>query len=91
MLKDPQTEKPSVTITFAYIFFIATLISIFFLHKNPEQLTATIVTVLCWAAATIFYMVRKINKAKIDLNDQSIELESSQSSEQSDDTSQRDV
>jgi hypothetical protein len=37
--------------------------------------TATTITALVWVVATILYMIRKLNKAKIDLNDQSIELE----------------
>ena len=88
MILDPQTNEPSVTITFSYIFFISSLVSLFFLHKNPQLIAASVTTVLCWAIATILYMIRKLHKAKIDLESRSIELESN---EQSSDTPQHDA
>ena len=91
MIFDPKAGRPSVTTTFAYWFFLATLASLWSLHQHDNQLTATITTAMCWAIATILYMFRSLDKAKIDLDNKSIELDSSEPSVQASDTPQRDV
>ena len=43
---------------------------------------------MCWAIATILYMFRGLDKAKIDLDDKSIELDSSEPADQASDKTQ---
>lgn len=76
-LHDPVTEKPSVTLLFPYITFLIAVISLISLHFFPQMLIPTGVSIAFWAIAVVFYMIRKINKAKFDLSSQSFELESS--------------
>jgi len=71
---DPVTKKPSITLLFPYITFVLATISLVLLHVWPSMFIATVTSILFWVIATIFYMIRKINKSKIDLNDMSIEI-----------------
>lgn len=72
---DPVSQKPSITIMFPYITFTLALVSVILLHIWPKMILATSVSLMFWATSTIFYMVRKLNKASISLKDQSIELD----------------
>ena len=74
-LHDPVTKKPSITLLFPYITFTLTVISLILLHIWQSLLVATAMSMLFWVLSTVFYMLRKLHKAKIDLNDQSIELD----------------
>ena len=88
MIYDPKAKRTSVTATFAYGFFILTVISLIRLHieTSENSLTPTVTTALCWLLATVLYMFRSLEKAKIDLDDKSIELDSS---DEADKTPQR--
>lgn len=72
---DGSTKKPSITIAFAYVSYIMVVISVICLHFKPELLTATLTTISVWLAAVVFYMLRKLTKAKVDLDDRSFELD----------------
>lgn len=72
---DPVTNKPSITIMFPYITFVLMFISIILLHLKPGLIIATSVTIVVWVLSVVFYMIRKLHKASIDLDDQSISLE----------------
>ena len=74
-LYDPTTDKPSITLFFPYASFVVALTSVISLHFKPSLLIPTCVSISFWTIATVLYMIRKINKAKFDLDDKSIELE----------------
>lgn len=82
-LLDPTTNKPSITLMFAYMTFTLAICSTIGLHWNVNFLTASITSILFWMVATIFYMIRKLNKAKLDLDDKSIELENDSTEKES--------
>jgi len=69
-------NKISITMWFAYISFIVMIASVIGLHFKPNFLIPTIVTIVVWVIATIFYLIRRIHKAKLDFNNKSLELES---------------
>ena len=75
-LHDPVSKKPSITLLFPYITFVAAMISLILLHFWPSLILATTTSIVMWFAATIFYMMRKLSKAKFDLNSKSFELDS---------------
>jgi hypothetical protein len=72
---DPTTKQPSVTLLFSYITFIMSAISVTALHFKQTLLVPTLITLLFWCVSVVFYMIRSIQKAKIDFDDKSIELE----------------
>lgn len=72
---DPITKQPSVTLLFPYVTFIMSTGSVIALHFKQTLLVPTLVSLLFWCVSVIFYMIRSIQKAKIDLDDKSIELE----------------
>jgi len=74
-LHDPVTKKPSVTLLFPYITFLIAMISVISLHFYPTMLVPSGVSIVFWAISVVFYMIRKLNKAKFSLSDQSLELE----------------
>jgi hypothetical protein len=53
-----------------------TIGSIGWLHFQSEPIIATPLTMLFWVLSYIFYRLRKLDKAKISLEDKSIELDS---------------
>lgn len=76
-IHDARTGKASVTLLFAYITFTLAIISTIALHFNIGLTVATFTSILFWVIAVIFYRLRNLDKAKIDLDDRSIELEGS--------------
>jgi hypothetical protein len=70
------TDKPSVTLFFAYISFIAVMLSLVYLHFNPNNMTPTLIATLVWSIALLIYRMRKIDSLKFDLDDKSFEIES---------------
>lgn len=81
MIVDGKTQLKSVTLTFTYIAGLLSLLSVILLHLSSKLLTATITTLMFWVLATILYMFRSLHKAKIDLDNKSIELESTEKEE----------
>lgn len=73
---DPESKAPSVTLSFAYITFFITVISVAVLHFRADPMVASGGALLFWVLATVFYRLRKLDKVKIDLDDQEIELDS---------------
>lgn len=81
MIYDPLSGKPSITLTCVYITFF-TAIKCFYEYKNnPVTPLPTIISICFWALSMIFYLIRKIAKAKFDLDDKSLEIESEEDSE----------
>lgn len=74
---DPVQKKPSITLLTYYISFYMSVVSLVWLHFSQESVVATSLTMLFWVLSYIFYRLRKLDKAKISLEDKSIELGSS--------------
>lgn len=72
---DPVTKKPSITLLFSYVTFLMSVLSVILLHFKQTLIIPTFMTIMFWVLAVIFYMIRTIQKAKIDLDEKSIELE----------------
>lgn len=72
---DAISKKPSVTLFFAYITFILMVVSLVLLHLTKVLLQATATSILVWVIAVVFYRLRELDKFKINLKDQSIDLE----------------
>lgn len=78
---DAVYKKPSVTLFFAYISFYIAAISLIILHFRETPLVATTMSFIFTGMMIIFYLIRSLSKAKIDLDDKSIELESGEKDE----------
>ena len=76
-IHDARTGKPSITLFFAYTTFTIAIISTIALHFNIGLTVATFTSILFWVISVIFYRLRNLDKAKIDLDDRSIELNGS--------------
>lgn len=74
---DPVTKKPSVTLLFPYITFVVALVSVIAVHFSPTLVLATYTSLFFWGMSVVFYMLRKLSKAKFDLDDKSFELDGS--------------
>lgn len=72
---DPESNKPSVTLMFFWITTFLSIISLILLHLSLVEYKATMMTLVFVLLAFIMYRLRKLDKVKIDLDDQSIELE----------------
>ena len=79
---DPTTNKPSITLFFPYATFCLSTLSIVALHFKKDLAIATWTTIGFWIIATVLYMLRRITKAKFDLDDKSIELDSTDDKEE---------
>lgn len=80
-LFDPSTSQPSITLGMLYIASLIMFGSIVTLHFKDGILTASLTTIMVWILAYVFYRLRKLDKVKIDLDDQSLELEDNSSEE----------
>lgn len=72
---DGDSQKPSVTLLFAYVTFILAVISVICLHFWKELITASATSIIFWIVSVVFYRLRRLDKAKINIKDQSIELD----------------
>lgn len=70
---DADKPGPSVSLLFAHISFYVAIISICYLTYK-DTLAGTIGAMTLAGLYFIFYMLRKLTKAKIDLDDHEIEL-----------------
>ena len=75
---DPVTKKPSITLLMAYVSFWLAATSLVALHFKETLLTATSMSFVFVAMMVIFYMIRSLNKASINLKDKSINLENNE-------------
>lgn len=75
MAYDFITKMPSVTLLFPYVAFIVlTYGEILLIEKDPME--GSLVALGVWFLATVLYMIRKISKAKLELDSTpSFELE----------------
>ncbi len=71
---DPISQKPSITLLMAYVSFLLAIGSTVLLHAQ-SLLMGTIASLMLATIMTIFYLIRSLNKAKINLEEKSFELE----------------
>ena len=72
---DATTNKPSMTLMFPYIGFLLCIISLIALHFSASLFLATATTIGFWVLGVVFYLMRRIQKMRLDLDDKEIELE----------------
>jgi cbb3-type cytochrome oxidase subunit 3 len=80
---DAVSGKPSVTLFFAYVTFLLALTSTILLHFTDKIFTATVTTIIFFVINVIFYLLRRLTKAKVDLDDRSIELDGEEDDKES--------
>lgn len=73
---DAQTKQLSFRLWCAWIAFHASLVSVIALHFWAVE-TATWTAMGLYVLTMVFYMLKALTKAKIDLDDRSVELEDS--------------
>lgn len=80
-LFDASTKQPSITLGLLYIASLLMFGSLIALHLDSALISATLVTMLVWVLAFVFYKMRKIDKLKLDLQNKQIDLEDNSSDE----------
>ena len=79
MAYDKDKQGPSITMFFAYLANLLALVSIItLLIKDP--VSGTISSLLYAVIMMVLYIMRKITKFKVDLDDKNIELDSGEES-----------
>ena len=78
---DEAEKKASFRLSAAYFSFLLACLSLVALHFFDSLLAASWTTIAFYAIATTFYMLKKLNKAKIDLDDKSLEFDASDTEE----------
>lgn len=78
---DPETQKPSITLIFFWITSILSVLSLIALHFNFVTYTSTGVSLLFVVIGFVMYRLRKLDKVKIDVKNQSIDLENNEEKE----------
>lgn len=76
MAHDSPADKPSVMLLFAYTAHVLALASLIAFNILGDHLQAVSATCLYAVICTVLYMLRKLSKAKFDLDDKSVELDS---------------
>lgn len=82
---DGVTGKPSVTLFFSYVAFYLTMASLIALHFDGGLFVASVTTAIYSCIMIIFYLIRTIKRAKIDLDDKSLDLEGTEGEDAKDD------
>ena len=73
---DPGKKKPSFRLLAAYTSFLTTIGSLVALHFNAEFVVATAMSMLFFAICMVFYMLRRLESARIDLDDKEFSINS---------------
>jgi hypothetical protein len=71
---DPAQKKPSFRLLTAYISFLLSVCSLIALHFYSEMVIASAMSMLFFGICMVFYMLKKLDSARIDLDDQEISL-----------------
>lgn len=79
---DAVSGKPSVTLLFTYITFILAMTSVIAFHFVDSLLSPAITSISFFALCTVFYLLRRLTKFKVDLDDRSIDLEGEDTTEE---------
>lgn len=67
--------RPSFTLLSVNVTFWLMIGSLVALHVNQKLLIPTCTSIMTWVIAMVFYKIRNLSKAKLDLDDRSIDLE----------------
>lgn len=73
---DPVSKAPSVTLTCVYATFIVAVRCFLMYQDNPTSAMPTLIAIGFWALSMVFYLIRKITRAKFDLDQKSFEIDS---------------
>lgn len=76
MVRDEPEGRPSFTLLCVYISFMVAVWSVIGLYHDINRFVAACTAISFWVIAMVFYRLKKLDKAKIDLDDKSIELNS---------------
>ena len=77
---DNDKPGPSVSLLFAHVSFYVAITAIIYLIIKDQNL-GTLAAMIFAALYFIFYMLRRLTKAKIDLDDRSLDLEGEETKE----------
>jgi len=72
---DPETNKQSVTLLFYWLTCFISICSLIALQFNDTILKATLASGLFVVIGFVTYRLRKLDKIKIDIKNQSVDLE----------------
>lgn len=78
---DPESQQPSVTLMFYWIASGLSIASLVLLHLNYVALSATGMSLLFVLISFVMYRLRKLDKVKIDVKNESIDLEDNKEDE----------
>lgn len=73
---DSSTKRPSFRLLTVYGSYVLAVSSLISLHFKSEIIIASAMSILFFAVCMVFYMLRRLDSAKIDLNDQEISINS---------------
>ncbi len=79
---DPISQQASITLFMAYVSFIMSIISLIALHFSSGLVVATGMSFLLTFVMVIFYLIRSLNKAEINIKEKTLKLESGESNDQ---------
>lgn len=86
---DNEIKGPSVTLLMFYFATIVMFTSLIFLHFFSSIIVGTLTSIAVWIVGFVMYRMRKLDKFKFDLDDQEIELDSSETNNGQDKTEQK--
>lgn len=72
---DPESKQPSVTLGFFWIASFLSIASLVLLHLNYVTLSATGMSLVFVLIGFVMYRLRKLDKVKIDVKNESVDLE----------------
>lgn len=78
---DNDKKGPSVSLLFAHISFYIAIVSNILVMVN-NLIVGSMMAMTFSGLYFVFYMLRKLNKAKIDLDDKSFDLENTETKEE---------
>lgn len=78
MAYDNKTGKGSVTLLASYVSMTLTVASIIGLFFSDKFIAASTASMLFFVLSIVFYELKNLSKASIDLDDRKIDLESQQ-------------
>ena len=81
---DPESNSPSITLMFFWISSILSIVSLTLLHLKLVTYTATGMSLGFVLTGFVMYRLRKLDKVKLDLDDESIELENNDNDKKKD-------
>lgn len=71
---DPTTGRPSIRLLFAFVSYLAALISIVLLHRDSALLIPTAVSIGFFAFCIIMTLFREVDKLTVDAKERSFSI-----------------